>query len=164
MKNSLNLFKDRITKFILFSECTTEGLNMIDQKNIIIGTVLALVLVFLFGLVLPFIGGIIAMIVASIVVGYMVNENVKNGAMHGSVVGFLTGVIYILLIYAIYGFSKEIVSVLITLYLLLIPIYVLLGLGGGIIGSVIKTRRNYVKISEEPGSEEVPPEQTEKKE
>lgn len=137
---------------------------MIDQKNIIIGTVLALVLVLLLGMVLPLIGGILAMIMASIVVGYLVNENVKNGAMHGAVVGFLTGVIYILLLYVRYGFSKEIVSVLISIYLLLIPIYILLGLGGGILGSVIKTRRYYAEVSEESGSEEVPLEKNEKEE
>jgi hypothetical protein len=130
---------------------------MIDQKNILIGTVLAIALVFILGMLIPFIGGILAMIVASIVVGYLVNENLKKGAVNGALVGFFTGVISILIVYAYYGFSKEIMGIILIFYLVLIPIYVLLGLGGGIIGSVMKTRQQHVEeiLKEDDSEEEV---------
>lgn len=127
---------------------------MIDQKSILIGTVLAVALVFILGMLLPFIGGILAIISVSIIVGYLVNGNLKKGAVHGAIVGFFTGVIYIFLIYAYYGFSKDIVGVLIIFYLILIPVYILIGLGGGILGSVMKTRQQAVDAILEDDSEE----------
>ena len=114
---------------------------MIDQKNTIIGVVLGVALVFILGMLIPFVGYIIALIVASIVVGYLVNNSIKTGAMHGTLVGFLTGVIFILIIYAYHAFSKEVVGGLILIYLILVPIFTLLGFGGGIIGAVIKARQ-----------------------
>ncbi len=126
-----------------------EGKTMIDQKNTIIGVVLAVVLVFILGMVIPFVGGIIALIIAGIVVGYLVNNSLKTGAMHGTLVGFLTGVIYIFVAYAYSGFSREIVGGLIIIYLVLIPVYILLGFGGGIIGAVIKARQKKEPLPDE---------------
>jgi len=126
---------------------------MIDQKNILIGTVLAVILVVVFGMFIPLIGGVIALIVAGVVVGYLVNQSVKMGAIHGALVGLFTGVIYILIIYAISGFSQKIIGGLIIYSLGFIPVYILLGLGGGIIGYVIKARQQDGKLSEEVSEE-----------
>ncbi|NYB52930.1 MAG: DUF5518 domain-containing protein [Methanobacteriaceae archaeon] len=126
---------------------------MIDQKSILMGTVLAVVLVFVLAMFIPLIGGIIALIIAGIVVGYLVNDSFKIGAIHGSIVGLLTGIIYVILIYARYGFSSEITSILIIFSLWTIPVYILIGLGGGIIGSVIKTRQQR-NVSPEGDSDE----------
>jgi hypothetical protein len=134
---------------------------MIDQKNILIGTVLAVILVVVLGMLMPIpvIGGIIsnvlALIIAGIVVGYLVNQSFKMGAIHGSLVGLFTGVIYVIIIYARYGFSTEITGYLIILSLGTIPVYILLGLGGGILGSVIKARQQRGKLSEEEITEEI---------
>lgn len=127
---------------------------MIDQKNILIGTVLAVVLVVVLGMLIPLIGGVIALIVAGIVVGYLVNQSVKMGAIHGALIGLFTGIIYVLIIYAVSGFSQKIIGGLIIYSLGFIPVYVLLGLGGGIIGYVIKARQQSGKLSEEEIPEE----------
>ncbi|WP_236951154.1 DUF5518 domain-containing protein [Methanobacterium subterraneum] len=117
---------------------------MIDQKVILIGTVLAVALVVVFGMLIPLVGGVIALIVAGVVVGYLVNQNIKIGAVHGALIGLFTGIIYILIIYAISGFSEKIVGGLIIYSLGSIPVYILIGLGGGILGSVMKTRQQAV--------------------
>ena len=129
---------------------------MIDQKVILIGTAMAVVLVIVFGMFIPLVGGVIALIVAGVVVGYLANQNIKTGAVHGALIGLFTGIIYVIMIYAISGFSEEIIGGLIIYSLGSIPVYILLGLGGGIIGSGMKTRQQYVdEILKEDDSEEV---------
>jgi len=127
---------------------------MIDQKVILIGTVLAVALVVVFGMLIPLVGGVIALIVAGVVVGYLANQNIKIGAVHGALIGLFTGIIYILIIYAISGFSEKIVGGLIIYSLGSIPVYILIGLGGGILGSVMKTRQQAVDAILEDDSEE----------
>lgn len=127
---------------------------MIDQKVILIGTVLAVVLVIVFGMFIPLVGGVIALIVAGVVVGYLANQNIKTGAVHGALIGLFTGIIYVLIIYAISGFSEKIVGGLIIYSLGSIPVYILIGLGGGIIGSVMKTRQQAVDAILADDSEE----------
>lgn len=127
---------------------------MIDQKVTLIGTVLAVVLVVVFGMFIPLIGGVIALIVAGVVVGYLANQNIKTGAVHGALIGLFTGIIYVMIIYAISGFSEKIVGGLIIYSLGSIPVYILIGLGGGIIGSVMKTRQQAVDAILADDSEE----------
>lgn len=126
---------------------------MIDQKNTLIGTVLAVVLVFVLGMVIPLVGGIVALIIAGIFVGYQVNSTLKIGALHGALIGLFTGIIYILIIYAVTGFSQKMIGGLIIYSLGSIPVYILIGLGGGIIGSVIKSRQNPGQVPE--GEDEI---------
>lgn len=121
---------------------------MIDQKNIVVGTVLAVILVVILGNLIPLVGGVIALITSGIVVGYLVNNNVKIGAVNGAMVGLFTGIIYVVLIYAFLGFSEKIIGGLIIYSLGSIPVYILLGLGGGIIGSVIKSQQNDEILNE----------------
>ena len=127
---------------------------MIDQKVILIGTVLAVVLVVVFGMFIPLVGGVIALILAGVVVGYLANQNIKIGAVHGALMGLFTGIIYVLIIYAISGFSEKIVGGLIIYSLGSIPAYILIGLGGGILGSVMKTRQQAVDSLLEDDSKE----------
>ena len=63
-------------------------------------------------------------------------------------VGLFTGIIYVVLIYAFLGFSEKIIGGLIIYSLGSIPVYILLGLGGGIIGSVIKSQQNDEILNE----------------
>lgn len=127
---------------------------MIDQKVILIGTAMAVVLVIVFGMFIPLVGGVIALIVAGVVVGYLANQNIKTGAVHGALIGLFTGIIYVIMIYAISGFSEKIIGGLIIYSLGSIPVYILLGLGGGIIGSVMKKRQQAVDALLEDDSEE----------
>ena len=127
---------------------------MIDQKVILIGTAMAVVLVIVFGMFIPLVGGVIALIVAGVVVGYLANQNIKTGAVHGALIGLFTGIIYVIMIYAISGFSEEIIGGLIIYSLGSIPVYILIGLGGGIIGSVMKTRQQAVDAILADDSEE----------
>lgn len=76
------------------------------------------------------------------------------GAVHGALVGLFTGIIYVLLIYIISGFSEKIIGGLIIYSLGSIPVYILLGLGGGIIGSVIKARQQSGKTLDEDESDQ----------
>jgi Family of unknown function (DUF5518) len=114
---------------------------MIDQKDIIIGTAVALGLLFVLGIVIPAIGGFIALIIAGIVVGWLVNSDLKNGAMNGALVGLFTGMITIILIFFRAGGSNSLFGGVIILTLGLIGAYVILGLVGGIIGSLITSKR-----------------------
>lgn len=114
---------------------------MIDQKNIIIGTAAALVLLFVFGIIIPTIGGFLALIIAGIFVGYLVNSDLKNGAMNGALVGLFTGIIIIILVFFRAGGSNSILGGVIILTLGLIGAYVILGLVGGLIGGIIKSKR-----------------------
>jgi hypothetical protein len=114
---------------------------MIDQKNIIIGTAAALVLLFVLGIIIPTIGGFLALIIAGILVGYLVNSDLKNGAMNGAIVGLFTGIIIIILVFFRAGGSHSILGGVIILTLGLIGAYVILGLVGGLIGGIIKSKR-----------------------
>jgi hypothetical protein len=114
---------------------------MIDQKNIIIGTAAALVLLFVLGIIIPTIGGFLALIIAGILVGYLVNSDLKNGAMNGAIVGLFTGIIIIILVFFRAGGSNSILGGVIILTLGLIGAYVILGLVGGLIGGIIKSKR-----------------------
>lgn len=133
---------------------------MIDQKSILIGTVLAVVLVLALGMIIPLIGGVIALVLAGILVGYLANNNFKVGAVNGAIMGLFTGIVYILVIYAVSGFSEKIIGGLIIFSLGSIPVYILLGLGGGIIGAVIKARQSNGQ-SEEDADEEIEVDQNE---
>ncbi len=62
------------------------------------------------------------------------------------------------MIYAISGFSQKIIGGLIIYSLGSIPVYILLGLGGAIIGSVIKARQHNGELSKDDDSEEIYPE------
>ncbi|BDZ70259.1 DUF5518 domain-containing protein [Methanobacterium petrolearium] len=141
---------------------------MIDQKNVIIGTIIAVILLFILGKLLTgpaytgIIGSFIALIVAGIVVGYLVNNSVKIGAMNGALAGLLTGVIYIILIYLMSGFSKEVVAFLIIASMWYIPLFILLGVGGGIMGSVIKIYQQGKKSPEDEVPVESPKKDEEK--
>lgn len=124
--------------------------TMIDQKNILIVTALAVVLVFCLGMFIPLIYiGVIVPLLAGILVGYLVNNSFKVGAVHGALVGLFTAIIYVLVVYAYFGFSEKIVVGLIIIYLILIPAFILFGLAGGIIGFVIKASRNRGQILNE---------------
>lgn len=128
------------------------GKNMIDKKNTLIGTGLAVVLVIVLGWFIPLIGGVLAIVVAGLVVGYLVNKSLKTGAIHGALVGLFTGIIIILYLYIIALMANapnNLIGGLLILYLPLTGAYVLLGLGGGILGGVLKSKNTGSEFSPE---------------
>jgi hypothetical protein len=113
---------------------------MIDQKSVIIGFLIALVLVIVMGLILP-IGQFVAVLIGAIIAGYLANKKTKitvvEAALHGILVGIFTGVVQILIVFVRSGFSETVASILIIAALVLIGAYIIIGALGGIVGTLI---------------------------
>ena len=123
---------------------------MIDQKSILIGFLIALVLVLVVGLIFP-LGQFIAVLIGAIVAGYLANKKTKitviEAALHGILVGIFTAVAQILVVFIRSGFSETIVGILLNAALVLIGAYIIIGALGGIIGILINLKRtNYPLI------------------
>jgi hypothetical protein len=123
---------------------------MIDQKSVVLGVIISVVLLYGLGYLFSLIGGpitffssIIALIVGGIIVGYMVNQDLKTGAMHGALVGVFTAVIVVLILFLLTGGSSSVAGALLILALGYLGVFIILGLIGGISGSIISKRRNF---------------------
>ena len=137
---------------------------MIDQKSVIIGFIVSIVLVLVLGFVLPNIGlGLIvpfaqffAVLVGALVAGYLATEKnqmkVVESALHGILVGVFTGIVQILIIFVKSGFSQKVAGILIIAALVLIGAYIIIGALGGIIGTLIQVKfgKSKVAIEEQP--------------
>lgn len=137
---------------------------MIDQKSVIIGFVISIVLLFSFGYialklglgVVSSYGLFISVFIGATISGYLANRKnqlkVVESALHGILVGIFTGVAYILITYAITGFLESIASVLIIFALVLIGAYIILGALGGLVGMLIQVRfgKSNVQIEDLP--------------
>ncbi|HMK54029.1 MAG TPA: DUF5518 domain-containing protein [Methanobacteriaceae archaeon] len=111
---------------------------MIDQKAVIIGVIVGIALILGLGYVIPSFSGFVALIVAGILVGYLANQDLKNGAIHGALVGLFTAAVAMLILIVRTGASQKIAGLLLILALITIGSYIILGLVGGFIGSMIK--------------------------
>ncbi len=117
---------------------------MINWKVIVIGVILAIILSIFFGAG----GGIIGflgMLIAGIAVGYMVDVNMKNGAIHGAITGVITGIILtvvtIILSLVISGSMGAALGLSAIAELIVsIIIFTILGAIGGVIGAIITER------------------------
>lgn len=119
---------------------------MINWKATILGFILAIVLGILFLGIGGIIGLFIGLIIAGGIVGYMVNVDIKNGVIHGALIGVIGGIISIIILTVIALASRASVGALITLegvvyIILLIVIWTIFGLIGGVIGSLIRIRQ-----------------------
>lgn len=114
---------------------------MVNQKSVVIGFIVALALSLAVGMVIPAYAGYISVFIASILTGYLVNEDIKDGAIHGILVGIFTAVAVILLVMLRSGSSEKIAGLLIVVAVGLIGSYILIGAVGGAIGSLIKSKR-----------------------
>jgi Family of unknown function (DUF5518) len=126
---------------------------MIDQKSVIIGFLIALVLVLAMGLILP-IGQFVAVLIGAIVAGYLANKKTKitvvEAALHGILVGIFTGIVQILVVFVRSGFSETVASILIIAALVLIGAYIIIGALGGIVGTLIGVKStNSPEIKED---------------
>ncbi len=126
---------------------------MIDQKSVLIGFIISIILVFSLGYVALMIGlGVnlsgyglfISVLIGSMIAGYLASKNAQlklvEASLHGILVGVFTGIAYILITYAISGFSESVASILIIFALVLIGAYIIIGALGGLVGMVIGIR------------------------
>ncbi len=116
---------------------------MIDQKSVIIGFIVAIVLTLTLGYLIsagPFIGVLAGAIVAAYLATKKTQLKVVESALHGILVGIFTGVIQILIIYVRSGFSDRVAGILIIAALILIGAYIIVGALGGIVGTLIQVK------------------------
>lgn len=137
---------------------------MIDQKSVIIGFIISVVLLFSFGYIALVLGlGIVSsyglflcVFVGASVTGYWANKKKQlkpvESALNGILVGVFTGVAYILITYAITGFLESVAGVLINFALVLIGGYIILGALGGLVGMLIQVKfgKSKVAIEDQP--------------
>jgi hypothetical protein len=116
---------------------------MINQKSIIIGVVISVIIVLALGAVSAFVQ-FIAVIIGAIVASYLANKNTQlkviESALHGILVGIFTGLVQILLIFVRTGFSQKIAGILIITALVLIGAYIIVGALGGILGALLQLK------------------------
>lgn len=113
----------------------------VDQRSILIGVVIAVVLYFLIGLILPSYSLYIAVFVAALITGYKVNQDYVTGSIHGSLVGLSTAVISILIIMIKVGFTKQIAGLIVILAVGYMGMSILIGALGGFVGSIVQMRK-----------------------
>ena len=135
---------------------------MINQKSILIGTLISAVLLVLLSAVIGLIGFYASVFIGALVTTYLASgkEQLKviESGLHGIIVGIFTGVIYILFVYAYSGFSKVVAGILIYAALVLIGGFIIVGALGGIIGLLISVKTGHMGIYEgeiEESTEEI---------
>ena len=130
---------------------------MVNWRTVVIGLVLEVILSeFLgvigisigavFGLNGVTIGQIIGYLLATIYVGYSINGNYMNGAIYGAIIGFIGGLVSIIIVGAMYGTFVVTAGSIMALVLQSI-LYGIIGAVGGIIGFIVRV---YFQPAEEP--------------
>ncbi len=117
--------------------------KMLDYLEIIFGTILTVVSSMILGYFLGALGSYAGIIIVTACIGYRVNEDLINGALHGSVVAVLAGMLSFIVMMAMWSFGVGPGSTIMEfgvmgiIFGLLINLIV--GASGGAIGSVIRT-------------------------
>lgn len=126
---------------------------MINQKSVLIGTLISIVLLALLSTVIGLLGFYIAVFIGALVTTYLASGNeqlkVVESGLHGIIVGIFTGVIYVLFVYAYSGFSKIVAGILIYAALVLIGGFIIIGALGGIIGLLLSVKTGHMGYEEE---------------
>jgi len=134
---------------------------MINQKSILIGTLISIVLLALLSIVMGLLGFYIAVFIGAMATAYLASgkEQLKvvESGLHGIIVGIFTGVIYVLFVYAYSGFSKVVAGILIYAALVLIGGFIIIGALGGIIGLLISVKTGHMGVYEEEVAESAEP-------
>ena len=128
---------------------------MINQKSIILGFLVAVVLYFAVGFILPAYSVLIAVLLAALFTGYIATRDYMEGAIHGSLVGIFTAVFLIIFILVRSGEAEKIAGLLIILAVLYIGMSVLIGALGGFLGALINQYIDRSPIKSVTESEEV---------
>lgn len=126
---------------------------MINQKSVLIGTLVSIILLALLSTVIGLLGFYIAVFIGALVTTYLASgkEQLKviESGLHGIIVGIFTGVIYVLFVYAYSGFSKIVAGILIYAALVLIGGFIIIGALGGIVGLLISVKTGHMGLYEE---------------
>ncbi len=116
------------------------NMEIIKRRPLIIGIAIILVMYFTsyvsgVDLLLP------SFLLAAIAVGFMVNENIKTGAVNGAVLGLVGGLIinvfFIVMLFT-QGYGDYISSIIMT-YLIYFVIEIIFAAVGGALGALIQT-------------------------
>lgn len=123
---------------------------MFKLKAILIGTLITIVLVFIFELIFGPWGGFLGLFLGGLLSLYIMEADYKDGIIHGAIMGVLTGVVFdvlIILVASLNGISLGLYLAgggLLTLLVALIIYGVLTGIGaatGIYLKSLLKTQR-----------------------
>jgi len=121
---------------------------MINQKSVLIGTLISIILLFLLGTFVGLFGFYAAVFIGALVATFLASGKaqlkVVESGLHGIIVGIFTGVIYILFTYAYSGFSKVVAGILIYFALVLIGGFIIVGALGGIVGLLISVKSGNI--------------------
>lgn len=140
-------------KFLMQQHNSKIGKKGINWKAIILGFILAIILSAFLGTAgeaFSFLG----MLIAGIAVGYMVDVNLKNGAIHGAITGAVTGIILtVLTVIVILAIGESMGLSLgpnaIAEFILSTVMLTIVGTIGGAIGTVINERLGQTVFTEE---------------
>lgn len=117
---------------------------MINQKSVLIGTLISIILLFFLGTFLGLFGFYAAVFIGALVATFFASGKARlkvvESGLHGIIVGIFTGVIYVLFTYAYSGFSKVVAGILIYFALVLIGGFIIVGALGGIVGLLISVK------------------------
>ena len=130
---------------------------MVNWRTVIIGFILAVVLSEFLGFIGLTIGAafgsnvsntgqIIGYLLATIYVGYSIDGNYINGAIYGAIIGFIGGLVSLIVTGAIFG-TFVVTTGSLTVLALESILYGITGAIGGIIGFIISV---YFSRKEEP--------------
>lgn len=109
---------------------------MFNWKAVIIGFILAVIFTFILNGIIGTVGSYFGVLIASITIGYIVNNDFINGAIHGSLIGVMGGIIAILILIIVGAWPY--LSGTFGIYVIAsIFIDILVGAIGGAIGSIL---------------------------
>lgn len=109
---------------------------MFNTKGILIGTVMASILAIVFEFIFGPWGGYLGIFLAGVVSVYMLETDYKNGAIHGAIIGVLTALVFIILLFIVAAANGEPVGLylvgggIITVLITMIAYGVIVGIGG----------------------------------
>ena len=87
-------------------------------------------------------GSYLAVLLGGVAIAYMIDANIKDGAIHGAILGLIIGIVTIVVLLiqiASYGLLGAIAGAIIQSIIVLIIITIVIGLIGGIIGALINS-------------------------
>lgn len=87
-------------------------------------------------------GGYLAVLLGGVAVGYMIDGTLKDGVIHGGILGLIIGIVTIVVLIiqiASYGLLGAIAGSVIQSIIVLLIIEIVIGLIGGVLGAIINS-------------------------
>jgi hypothetical protein len=115
---------------------------MLDYREVIWGIILTVISSMILGYLFGALGSFFAFLVVTVYVGYQVNEDLVNGALHGSLVAAIAGISSFLIMMVMWGIGigpgSTIMEFGVMGIIIGILIDIIVGGSGGAIGSTIR--------------------------